>query len=426
MNIKKLFHVLFFAAFMVQVAPAQCPQETYVRFNSQADIDNFAANYPNCTEIEKQVIIAEDTLGAITNLIGLSQITRYYFLTVNNTSLVNLQGLENVTAVTGDLSIGQSTELNDISSLANLARVEKNCSFYELPKLTSLTGLEKLEFVGGNFSVKQCELLNNLKGLEALRDVSSGTSPGCGNHASIHIQENPNLETLEGFENLEKTLGCIYISRNPKLHSLAGLHNLTSIGGTLYIDENVMLTNLSELEKLEAVDGLSIQGNTSLRSLKGLRNVKSSLSAIGIYENNTLLTLNGLENIEEIRVAFRIQKNGALVDITALDQAVIEDLWILEINDNPVLEVCNNSNICSYLINGGDYTVSDNAPGCNDFVELTSTCNEYGKVNFEIFYDANQNKIRDADEFIYPDASVYIDPGALLHFPNDEDGDLCF
>jgi len=71
--------------------------------STQADIDNFQTNYPNCTEIEGDLYIGSWSGTDITNLNGLSILTdivgdlRIY----NNAYLTGLTGLDNVTFIGG-------------------------------------------------------------------------------------------------------------------------------------------------------------------------------------------------------------------------------------------------------------------------------------------------------------------------------------
>ena len=101
-----------------------------ITFSTQAEIDNFQTNYPNCTQIEGDVAIGGND---ITNLNGLNVLTNFGgSLTVYSTALNNLTGLDNVTSVGGDLRIG---EFNGITCNENYL-------------LTSLSGLGALTAVG--------------------------------------------------------------------------------------------------------------------------------------------------------------------------------------------------------------------------------------------------------------------------------------
>ena len=71
---------------------AQCPTVS-VTLTTQADVNNFMTNYPGCTLLTESLFIDG---GGITNLNGLSSIQgSESFITIKNTSLTNLNGLNN-------------------------------------------------------------------------------------------------------------------------------------------------------------------------------------------------------------------------------------------------------------------------------------------------------------------------------------------
>jgi len=78
-------------------------------------------------------------------------------------------------------------------------------------------------------------------------------------------------------------------------------------------------------------------------------NVISSVERLSIINNNALNNLIGLENIISIACE-------------------------LTIVNNPQLNTCNVFGICDYLENGGVATISDNADGCNNDMEVIQSC----------------------------------------------------
>lgn len=88
-------------------------------FHSQADIDNFQAAFPNCTELQGNVTIQGNN---ITNLNGLSVLTSiggYLYINENNT-LTRLTGLDNLTSIGGYLYIYENNTLTSLTGLENL------------------------------------------------------------------------------------------------------------------------------------------------------------------------------------------------------------------------------------------------------------------------------------------------------------------
>ncbi|MCD4746108.1 MAG: hypothetical protein K8R58_07400, partial [Bacteroidales bacterium] len=84
----KKLTLLIVLTFIIQayVSSQTCLPEG-IEFTTQAEIDNFQTNYPNCTEIEGDV-------------------------TINGINITNLNGLNVLTAFGGDLSIGDYYSIN--------------------------------------------------------------------------------------------------------------------------------------------------------------------------------------------------------------------------------------------------------------------------------------------------------------------------
>src|SRR5690606_23843101 len=104
----------------------QCPTG-YLSFYSQADIDAFAINYPNCTQISGSLYIS-------------------------SSDIVNLNGLSNLISVGGDLYI-DFNPLTNLDGLSNLTSVGGRLDIYFTPNLTDLDGLSNLTSVGGYLSI---------------------------------------------------------------------------------------------------------------------------------------------------------------------------------------------------------------------------------------------------------------------------------
>ncbi len=107
---KSLALIIFLLIFcQITVSSHPCLPDGIV-FTTQAQIDSFQINYPNCTEIEGDVKIDGDD---ITNLNGLNVLTAIggYLWFKGNVVLTNFTGLDNVTSIGGYLTIkGRSVE----------------------------------------------------------------------------------------------------------------------------------------------------------------------------------------------------------------------------------------------------------------------------------------------------------------------------
>ena len=291
---KKLIIIFSLIVLINTISFSQSCLPEGIHFTSQAQIDNFQVNYPNCTEILGSVWLEGDP----------------------PTDITNLNGLNVLTSLGGNLWIGSSMWPGGCIGLQDL---------------TNLSGLNNVISIGGNFHLCGCPLIADLAGLESLASVGGG----------------------------------IFIYDNWLLSSLSGLENLDSIGYSLMIGEvtemgnthgNKSLKSISALENLTYV-GLSIQfaGNDSLSSLAGLENLTSIGGYLWIIENGTLTSLAGLENIA-----------AASIDSLAI------------VNNN-LLSTCDVQSICEYLAApNGTNIIEDNAPGCNNPVEVEEACESNG------------------------------------------------
>jgi hypothetical protein len=282
---KKLLLLIAFIS-MVQISSfsQQCLPEGY-DFQTQAEIDSFPINYPNCTQIEGSVIIR---CGAdIHNLSGFSKITTMGHLFIwgstGTDSLKSLAGLENVRTLGG-------LKINFADGLKNL------------------TGLDNLSLVNGDVEI-----------------LYSG------------------FTSFSGLENLIAINGGIYIGDNDSLKSFSGLNNLNLVKGSCKILFNNSLKNLAGLDNLRTIEGfITIGLNDSLTSLDGLDNLTTLLNNLQIVQNNQLTSLSGIKNIAPTYDYLFIVDNPLLsaCEVKSICDYVANPNGPIVIHDNA--EGCNN------------------------------------------------------------------------------------
>lgn len=315
-----------------------------INLSSQLEIDNFQIVYPNCTEIEGNVIINDDEPNDINNLDGLKCIISIggYLVIKENNKLTNLVGLENLRSIGRNLEIEYNSTLSEISALSNLSTVGGKLQITNNKRLIGLNGLNNLSSVTGTIRINSCNELVSLTGLTNLQSIGNGLSIG----------GNPKLTNLNGLENITSIVGFLGIGNNASLTNIDGLKNITSIGSVLGISYNESLTDIDGLTGLETIGGsIYIWKNNSLNSIHGLHNVISIGGYLKIEENPSLLSLEGLDNI----------------DATTIDE--------LNIHTNNSLSICNVASICNYIsLPTGDSTIINNAPGCNSVNEVRTAC----------------------------------------------------
>lgn len=229
---KKIYFILFFALLGSMGLSQSCLPEGIV-FSTQSQIDNFKSNYPNCTVIEGDVLISGN-------------------------NITNLQGLNEVVTIGGDLTIKDN------------------------PNLSGLSGLNAFHHLQG----------------------------------SLFVYNNEALRTLSGLEDLFLIDGSLRVSNNDALVSLNGLVNLISVGGDLTLDSNLTLSDIHSLFKLQSIGNsigtgmLNVFSNSSLTSLSGLDNIDpGSIGEIHIYSNPLL------SNCDLASICVFLDDNSGIIDI---------------------------------------------------------------------------------------------------------------
>jgi hypothetical protein len=343
-------------------ASAQSCLPGYLYWTTQAEIDSFSINHPNCTEIEGNLMIKGSDISNLDGLSALSSIGGYLRIS-ENPMLTDLSGLENLLSVGEEIRLYDNPLLNSVSVLSNLNTTGNDLAIYHNTSLTSLAGLENLTAIPGGVGISDCAL-TNLLGLNNMTDVGGNLSlsdlpgitslNGLGQLTSvgetISIRNNENLTSLSGigpvstagglrlFNNDALTEitdlnsitaigeGGLNISNNNSLVSLSGLENVISIAGMVSFDGNMLLTDLSGLDGLTTIGqnlhlrDYSYGGNASLTSLHGLENL-TEIGGITEFQGNTALTsLDGLENLERIKHSLWIINNPVLENIHALSK----------------------------------------------------------------------------------------------------------
>lgn len=392
---------------------AQCPTGD-VTLASQADVDNFAVLYPDCSELNGRINIGgsggPEDITDLTPLMGLTKILGTNGdLSITNCPLLNsLDGLNSLTEIEGQISISGVglTNVDPLNSLEKvlLIRIRQN------PVLENLNGFQGVDTEVGSLEIVDNPLLASIEGFSGITKVSftvelfnnpSLTSlagldglvdvPNC----EILIREINALEDLNGLQNL-KHVKQLRLENNNLLSNTSGLSNL--ISGTLVFDnndalvsitgldnyigggesgfaliDNDILTNVSPLIAAREFDLVSFTNNPLLGALPGFSGAEVQQLYIG--DNASLTSLAGIEGVFGFNDGLRIVGNASLIDINALADTWIapfaDFLWIV---DNPLLSECTVNSVCAFIRSGGTVSILDNAIGCNSPEEVEAGC----------------------------------------------------
>ena len=346
---------------------AQCPPGS-VYFSTQAEIDAFAATYPNCAEIAGSL-----SIGAFSD----------------STDITNLNGLAAITSVSGELEIRNSSGLTSLAGLDAITSVNGQLVISDNDLLTSLAGLEALTSIEGNLNIRLNDALTSLMSLEALTSING----------SLDIFRNNALTSLTGFEALTSIGGATDISRNDALTSLTGLEALTSIGEDLFISSNAVLTSLTGLDELTSVSGsMGISFNGALTSLTGLNSLTSIGGSLTIVLNNALTSLTGLDGTTSVS-SLIIINNDLLMSLNGLENIDPTGIAVLTVSGNPQLSTCSVESICAYLeVEMNSANIFGNATGCNSRTEVEMACvvstTSISETDIELFPNPTSDRLQ--------------------------------
>ena len=283
---------------------------------TQQDIDEFPINYPDCKAIFGAVKVTNVTFEHhITNLDGLNQIEEIYgnLVIYTGTTLESLEGLSNLRKVTGSIWI-----------------IAEGYDYGEILALKNLKGLEKLKEIGGSLYIRKKEYINrsniSFEGLEHLEHIRgslvlTGSYNNCRGLGSLktiggnlHLygyrtdsEYGCHLESFEGLDALDTIYGGILISdQHSSLGSFKGLKRLKYIGNgvaaagqlTGFVGGFEDLTGLENVQYMGG--GIKLTFCTKVKSLKGMPPFSKIKGGITLIDLPDLIEITDLKNVTEI------------------------------------------------------------------------------------------------------------------------------
>ncbi|WP_461486586.1 T9SS type A sorting domain-containing protein, partial [Pedobacter sp.] len=257
-----------------------------------------------------------------------------------------------------NLSAAHTSDITDLSALYNITQITGDLVIENNLRLTNINGLMNLVEIGGkNLKIKRNSLLtycNNIaiknylaKSATTFKREITGNLQNCLNEAAV---KNANNNTCPS--------GSFNFTTQKQIDDFGGLYS------------NCQTYSITDM----TINGVDIK---DLRPLQKIKSLTGNL----IIQNNTILeTLTGLENLTAVNGYISVATNAKLKDISALKNisaSSIEKLDVgLNIQGNPVLNVCNLPNFCAYLSNPSNpKTISGNAAVCVNEQAFLNTCN---------------------------------------------------
>jgi hypothetical protein len=173
--------------------------------------------------------------------------------------------LTDIACIDGDLLI-VGTEEPELQDLQTLTTVTGNVVIAANPGFTTLAALANVHAIGGGLLVQANDGLADL--------VGAGAIPGLRELAVVGNAHLPDVTGLEAFD----CTTALVIAENPELASLHGLEDHACIGSLLLCD-NASLTTLEPLAALTTAGALVLDGNGRLATpdLPALATVRGEL-----------------------------------------------------------------------------------------------------------------------------------------------------
>lgn len=292
-------------------APVVCTPDV-ITLTSQAEVDDFQANHgPGCDTIVSMLTISGASITDLTPLAGLTTAGWNSTLLISGTSVTSFAGLEGLTSVFF-FEISGNTLLTDISALASLVTHSSALLINGNTSLTNLNGLENVtELPIGGLFIERNSNLTDLSG------VSNITSIG----ASLVIDDNDSLVNLNDLAGLTHVPSNMSVSRNDALTDISALGNLVDFESIFYLQFNSQLAQLGDLSNMTNLAGLNIRSNSSLNNVDGFSGLKTIAdSGLSISYNNSLNNLNGLAALEASGSDVFISDNPLLDQCSTLEK----------------------------------------------------------------------------------------------------------
>ena len=373
-----------------------------VTLTSQEEVNNFGSLA--YTKIAGSLFL-NDQEGDLTNLNSLqSLIVVEGDLEIKfNGVLTNLFGLQNLERVEGTLHIRQNSSLDNIEGLQSLQVIGNDFVFHNNDVSTNLNGLENITQILGNLDVSGNAQLQNLNGLVGLASISGSFYLGSSLNYGTLSDENSLLDDITGLSNLLQINGIFRFVGQPVLEDFSGLSALETVNGDFIISfHGISPYEVNGFENLSSVNGMLSIYSTKVTDFSGFNNLQTveqieingdfsdsnqliGVSGFNSCNNNNveIRTFNNLTSItgfQSIQTSDRvnISQNNSLESITGFN-SLQNVTTTLQVSTNPLLSnisgFSNVNSVNTILLTGS--TVLSNLSAFSNLTEI----NGYGIIS---------------------------------------------
>jgi uncharacterized repeat protein (TIGR01451 family) len=329
-----------------------------ITFTSQAEVDNFFIDYPDCTTIEGDITIAFSTVSNLNGLQGIKVIQGGLNI-YGNIWLSNLDGLQNLDSLGGFLALNSNQQLYNISGLNKLKAIGGGLSIVANESLQSLDGLQNITAIGEDFVLEWQGFITDFSPLSNITSIGG----------NVKLNYLSGLTNLDHFSNLHSVGGGFTFRNNYLLANLNSLHQLDSIGGDFVLYYCPAITDLTGLDNVNFIRGdLILEHCDNLQTLTGLNNLDSIGGSFRLLELPALTNLAALQNFHQLGQNFECRANSLLPNLQGLENltAMSTDYELILTQNASLSDLSGLENLQSL----GFLTVAEN-PLLSDLSELT-------------------------------------------------------
>jgi len=263
--------------------------------------------FSSLTEIGTLWITDLAQLTAFDDMPALTTVEHVYF--TRNDALETLSGFDNVREA-GDIGVQYHERLTRFSAFSRITKLHRSLFFGNCPRLATV-GLPHIDSIDRSLTLVDLPALTSFRWLRNVRSLGG----------QLLLWGDLGVPDLHGLEGLTTVKSYVSVQRS-NLRTLAGLRNLRSAGG-LHILSNTHLESLRDLESFRTngpsgYDGIQIDENLALKEIGGLDQLTDAGGAIEIMDNPKLTGIRGLHDIQSADSVF-ISGNPALTELDGLD-----------------------------------------------------------------------------------------------------------
>lgn len=207
--------------------------------------------------------------------------------------------------IIGNITVGGVAVTNS-ESLNTLKFIDGQIHIYGT-SLKNLDGFSNINFINEGY----ISIVNNpdLENIDGVQNISARL-------LGLDCRLNPKIKNIDGFKNISQVTNMIDISENENLTNLNGLANINQYVKYLTLHDNILLTNTTGLANIPKISDFSFVGNHSVASLENM-SALVELNRLTIDGNNNLQNIDGLKNLK-ICYDLLIRNNPLLENLDGL------------------------------------------------------------------------------------------------------------